>query len=718
MKHVKIFFVLMCLSLISISTVYAKPWRPLTKLQYLKLNHKQKKAYVTDLRRSFSQFEQKSKKYKLVEQRPIPSVMQLFAVAFAEEVQFCLIGGVQRQMKAVAGGNFVCPTYGRSCEGQSDGFLCGAIYSNQCVSREPIEDISSRCNVASAGIVPTDAQYEVIRNASVTIFNRICKTTGQAFDPKNCVEFEARLRQLDVAYSDPAGAPEAATVAASPAAAGEGAQAAAAAAAPAEGAADAAAAAGGDDAVAAGGAAQVDTNTANPLGGPADESLASECRRAFGVFIEGASSTGTQADQLQHENMAREIKAFSKFAEGVHVIPPARASGATNVEVSIEDRAKLDAILKFVNDSEDDTVCNHADDVLGVMLEKPRTTKSVASADFDSYGALSFQNQTVGVGASVIGPGAEVKYVDVSQAKLNAENSPVLQELARRKELCGERSDFVVQVKVAAHGSANCELSLGEGSNKVSPEKLHENVIKPFEEMGVKVVLNVSSSFSGCYARLKQKLKPSTCLMTSTRGDSAAYGSDALMGITYDSTYSHFLSQLNNPLKAHYCAAAADALNQPLAAAAQQPSNNAGRGDFNNRYTTAAFGDVSKRLGFEGLSSECSAARAQPSFPKDGLQSLPQPKAAALMACPKMRQAFASGLGLNGAIQPQFLESLLKRDNWPGLDGLRQIASNSQSARTIKESCGLDLNDYRDPDTLRVLERRGVTIDRTQGISH
>lgn len=55
----------------------------------------------------------------------------------------CVIGGVIRTTT-----NGICPTFGRGCKNQADGFQCGKIYGKEdqaCISRLPAETISERC---------------------------------------------------------------------------------------------------------------------------------------------------------------------------------------------------------------------------------------------------------------------------------------------------------------------------------------------------------------------------------------------------------------------------------------------------------------------------------------------------------------------------------------------------------------------------------------------
>ena len=68
----------------------------------------------------------------------------------------CLIGGLLRDR--LTGGK--CPTKDNDCGQKKDGFLCGTIFNEECISRTPIETLSKRCVEASKGKALSQKKYK------------------------------------------------------------------------------------------------------------------------------------------------------------------------------------------------------------------------------------------------------------------------------------------------------------------------------------------------------------------------------------------------------------------------------------------------------------------------------------------------------------------------------------------------------------------------------
>jgi uncharacterized membrane protein YgcG len=127
----------------------------------------QQAAYDQQTRQAFFDFESEFSKVEKMEfaENPIHFWQWLPKAVAAPADKACLVGGVRRSMIAYQD-RYACPTGGRPCPGQSDGgFLCGAIYNQACVSREPRTSISSRC-LAAAGTSPiSEATFNERRSA-------------------------------------------------------------------------------------------------------------------------------------------------------------------------------------------------------------------------------------------------------------------------------------------------------------------------------------------------------------------------------------------------------------------------------------------------------------------------------------------------------------------------------------------------------------------------
>lgn len=166
---------------------------------YVRWDRKVQMAYDKEARAAFFEFETSTNlKTEFAQLRrwdfsPWP---EAFA-AGAEKV--CLVGGVRRAMSPLDD-RYVCPTGGRGCPGQSDeGFLCGTIYNEVCVSREPRDSISKRCR-ETAGDAPIDEAKFNERRGALQSVAADCRS-GVIDDrfKSQCQNFLSRMNRLNAA---------------------------------------------------------------------------------------------------------------------------------------------------------------------------------------------------------------------------------------------------------------------------------------------------------------------------------------------------------------------------------------------------------------------------------------------------------------------------------------------------------------------------------------
>lgn len=150
----------------------------LTPAAYAKLDTKSQSAYMNKIRKSWVEFE---KKYPLPKDKT--SLWNLIIETAHADVKACIIGGSTLAAVRTSNGRYLCPTTGKGCEGQADGFRCGAVFGEACISRLPISSISERCYRNSAPVVDKN-NYEYTLNNMSTDLEIIC--SGQMASSDGC----------------------------------------------------------------------------------------------------------------------------------------------------------------------------------------------------------------------------------------------------------------------------------------------------------------------------------------------------------------------------------------------------------------------------------------------------------------------------------------------------------------------------------------------------
>ncbi len=150
--------------------------------QYKWLTVEQRKAYISELRAHFQNFEDARRG-----QTPVASFSFWMSQAFADGEGRCLIGGADQPL---IGGK--CSSRNNECEGQPDSFKCGAVFSSVCISRTPVNSISSRCRMeADKTVTMTPDQYESYDIDSQIIYNKYCPEEKAASVP--CAQLKKQM---------------------------------------------------------------------------------------------------------------------------------------------------------------------------------------------------------------------------------------------------------------------------------------------------------------------------------------------------------------------------------------------------------------------------------------------------------------------------------------------------------------------------------------------
>lgn len=158
----------------------------LSEQHYAKLNSLQQTWYSTELQKAWLDFELAYPKAGEINDQALWRQM-ILPDAFAAAAK-CVVGGVVQKPKVV-NGKTVCPTQGRPCVGNNDGYLCGSIFASTCVPRTPARGVASRCaqpkTTASTStgtgttlnpqaLPLTPAQYKTARKDTLQNYEDLC----------------------------------------------------------------------------------------------------------------------------------------------------------------------------------------------------------------------------------------------------------------------------------------------------------------------------------------------------------------------------------------------------------------------------------------------------------------------------------------------------------------------------------------------------------------
>ena len=137
---------------------------------YNQLPSKQQKEYINQIRKAWLDFEKIYHSNTIV---TAPIWQRLFFENAYAAAPACIIGGANI-WSVRSGKKYVCPTRGRDCDGKPDSFRCGAIFSEVCISRTPISDLSERCYKESSSKPLKKDEYEHIVSVMAPDFEALC----------------------------------------------------------------------------------------------------------------------------------------------------------------------------------------------------------------------------------------------------------------------------------------------------------------------------------------------------------------------------------------------------------------------------------------------------------------------------------------------------------------------------------------------------------------
>jgi hypothetical protein len=175
-------------------------FRLLTDEEYSMLSAKNRILYTNQLRKAWLDFENEYPQAQEVAEvskwrkfflglQPIDS-----AFATSEIAPPCIICGVQLLSVKNAQGRYVCPTRGRPCSGQSDGFQCGPLFDNACISRTPINTLSYRGYIANSGVALSTEEYTKAKIDIESTYRQICFTKQSP----GCSILAQKIRELNL----------------------------------------------------------------------------------------------------------------------------------------------------------------------------------------------------------------------------------------------------------------------------------------------------------------------------------------------------------------------------------------------------------------------------------------------------------------------------------------------------------------------------------------
>ena len=177
---------------------------------YRKMPYKFQKQYSNSARRSFLELEKASGKKappaKRARAAPMPGFLLFPLFPLAAEASLvsgsseCLVGGVLRKtVYQSQTGRYVCPTMNNPCEGQKDGFRCGAVFNEKCVSRNPVKSISQRCYEAAREEPVSPEKYKQFADSLRGDFDSYCKSRARS---SACKLYLARMNQMEEYFSE------------------------------------------------------------------------------------------------------------------------------------------------------------------------------------------------------------------------------------------------------------------------------------------------------------------------------------------------------------------------------------------------------------------------------------------------------------------------------------------------------------------------------------
>ena len=192
------------------------PLKLLPPAVYGKMPYKLQKRYSNSARRAFLELEKDSEKKspaaRQAQAAPLPAFLLWPFFASAAEAGLarparCLIGGALRKtVYQDQTGRYVCPTRDNPCEGQKDGFKCGLVFNEKCVSRNPVKSLSKRCYEAAREEPVSHEKYRQFSDSLRGDFDAYCRDHARG---AACQLYALRINQAEEYFSKKAETAEA-----------------------------------------------------------------------------------------------------------------------------------------------------------------------------------------------------------------------------------------------------------------------------------------------------------------------------------------------------------------------------------------------------------------------------------------------------------------------------------------------------------------------------
>ncbi|MBX3040472.1 MAG: hypothetical protein KF789_07200 [Bdellovibrionaceae bacterium] len=437
---------------------------------------------------------------------------------------------------------------------------------------------------------------------------------------------------------------------------------------------------------------------------PLAASAQDDCKAVHGLLVEGTGEMNDTAEEMFQNLVAQWGDAYADLSTSVSVIP------ATNQGKYIQraNQKKRKALADLIEKTPAGEICSNDVITFAFMkfaVGKMNETVEVSPDELTSYqsGNINLSarsNVNIEKGITLMGEpksGPSDGSSGGSMGSLGGDNKPSLQgfqhsallkKIRETKARCGDKADQVVMVNLASHGTDKCKFLL-DGETPLSPEHIKKMLIEPLAAENVRVVLNFSNCYGGCFVdQMKDlKLPGGACFTSSTRASTVAYASDGIVAGTYEQSYPDYLRRLKNPLKAHLCATLWDPLNEPQSKGVAPTRSRSGDRLSNQRAETIE--DIGKKFDFPNLASECPPPK-QPDF--FGLPDVSEEKVKALFSCPAIRKGFEKA-GVKGD-HDVFFGAIQNPNSAPGLDSLRKLAADPAAIQSLKDGCNINLASY------------------------
>ncbi|MES2769225.1 MAG: hypothetical protein V4596_08770 [Bdellovibrionota bacterium] len=154
------------------------------------------KEYINNIRKAWMEFESK---YPISTAKNTQLWQRLFMETAEANDQTCIICGSILNTVNVNGKN-VCPTKGKPCNDSGDpkfdGFRCGPIFGEVCISRIPISNISERGFKSASQKITNKNEYEKMVKTIALDFAQLCKSTSASNTKDGCKFLAKRMTSV------------------------------------------------------------------------------------------------------------------------------------------------------------------------------------------------------------------------------------------------------------------------------------------------------------------------------------------------------------------------------------------------------------------------------------------------------------------------------------------------------------------------------------------